>query len=688
MAITSVGTLGSGVASTSGASFTLVTTTNALSTSGDMAVLRVVTDNVSTVDGNSNDHTSVTGGTGVWTKIYEQTNTVGGAAGDGVTVSLWVFRSTGTNAIGTTFTINHATTVDRCASAWKFTVAAGNDLALALAAHGYTTDAGNGFGSNTISGLASASRLYLMAGGKEANSTTLLTPSTSFTEFTGTRSRNNAAAVLDRGEFRINTSTGETSNPTMAVTGDTAAIFVALFEIVPLTNTTGADSVNNLSDTYGQTAGIPKSFSDDANNLSDATRLDYGNLHADSYTLSDAATVVLGVNLTASDSVNNLVDGAVRVIGVVATGVDSLQALTDALVKLLSYELALADSEASNWADSHQLLLAQFLALSDTNSLTDAAALGFGLVTSDTLVSLTDAATTQLGTTLALADSTTALTDALTQVEGDLLAFTDGIQTPSDSIVLGRGLLLADSIATLTDAYTQRATGLLAFTDSVNLTDTTSLGIGLLTSDTITLDDAVVAAASQGPNRTVSASDTLSLTDAVAITLTYRLTTSDNASNWADSVAKVVGLGLILSDNAQALTDAQSARLAHLLQPSDQLTLTDSLVTFGTNALALTDSFALIDTFAKDLRGPDFNFNPTDSLVLADSIAISLNAQVRLSVLLSDAITLTDHQFHLRSPYTPSIKRQVVVPSAPRGTTVTGERNVQVPATSRTTTIE
>jgi len=69
-----------------------------------------------------------------------------------------------------------------------------------------------------------------MGGAKEANATTVLTPSTNFIVAGINRSRNNTLAIMVRGEYRINTSTGETSNPTCAVSGDNAMYFVALFE--------------------------------------------------------------------------------------------------------------------------------------------------------------------------------------------------------------------------------------------------------------------------------------------------------------------------------------------------------------------------------------------------------------------------------------------------------------------------
>lgn len=241
MAIASVGTLGNAVDAVSASSFTWTTTTNALSASGDLAILGITTDNLTTTDGATNDHTSVTGGTGTWTKLGEYTNGEG-SAGAGVTQSFWLFQSTGTNAIGTVFTMNlSGSVVDKAAQGWKFTVAAGNSLQNGSAVQSNATDASNGYGSVAFSGLSSLPRLWVRVLGKEANTTTNITVSTSFTRFTSmVRSRNNAAAVCNHGEFRINTSTGETSDPTLAVSGDTAAVFAALEEYTPSAGTTHA----------------------------------------------------------------------------------------------------------------------------------------------------------------------------------------------------------------------------------------------------------------------------------------------------------------------------------------------------------------------------------------------------------------------------------------------------------------
>lgn len=236
MALASGGTIGTGIHSTSASSFTFKTVTNALA-AGDFALLAVVTDNIQTTTGNSTNHTGVTGTNLSATKLGEYTNGQSAAAA-GVTTSLWLLEATGTVAIGTTITMNlSGAVVDKTASAWKFTKGTGMRVRLVPAFSPNpimsAVNAANGFGSSAFSGGASASRLYFRALGKEANSTTGLTVSSGFTQITAQRSRNNTLAVLVRGEFRINTSTGETSNPTMAVAGDTAGVFAALEEYDP-----------------------------------------------------------------------------------------------------------------------------------------------------------------------------------------------------------------------------------------------------------------------------------------------------------------------------------------------------------------------------------------------------------------------------------------------------------------------
>jgi hypothetical protein len=238
MAIASVGTGGTAASSANSTSFNLTTATNTINAADNrFAVLTIVKDNTQTTDGDTSEITSVTGGTGTWTKLGEYTNG-NGAAGAGVTTALWLFEPSGANATGTVFTMTlSAARTDKVASLWVFSKASGQSIRLdpepATNPLISVSDAATGFGSLAFSGLTSKARLYFRGCGKEANGTTQITPSTNFTAITAQRSRNNTNAQLVRGEFRINTSTGETSNPTLAITGDTSCVFAALEEFAP-----------------------------------------------------------------------------------------------------------------------------------------------------------------------------------------------------------------------------------------------------------------------------------------------------------------------------------------------------------------------------------------------------------------------------------------------------------------------
>lgn len=234
MTIASVGTAGTAANSTSGSSFTYTSTVACDAASGHFLLLQVVTDDIGAIEPHNNHHVSVTGGNGTWTKLHEiASEQISSNSMDGVATSLWLFVPDAANAASTVFTITlQGAVVDKCASAWRFTRDTSKNLVKAGQAAA-TVTANNNFGTCTISGLSSAHRLYFRSAGKEANSTTALTPTSGFTITTANRSRNNAAAVLTRGEFKIATSTGETSNPTLAVSGDSASVFVALEEQDP-----------------------------------------------------------------------------------------------------------------------------------------------------------------------------------------------------------------------------------------------------------------------------------------------------------------------------------------------------------------------------------------------------------------------------------------------------------------------
>lgn len=226
------GTGASGVSSN-----TLTLTLTQTVAADDFVVLTVAADNISTADAASSDHTSVTGGTGTWSKLGEFTNG-NGAADAGVTTSLWLFDSGGSNPSGsTTFTINFgANVIEKCAHALRFTVDAGVGVRLDADAptNPLTTSADLTllFGSLSFSGLPSKQRLYFRAVGVEYNAVSEGMNSGSGTGFTATgsaRSANNPNAIMTRSEFRIFTGTGATSNPFFSsVEPDSSSVFVAI----------------------------------------------------------------------------------------------------------------------------------------------------------------------------------------------------------------------------------------------------------------------------------------------------------------------------------------------------------------------------------------------------------------------------------------------------------------------------
>jgi hypothetical protein len=238
----SAGTEGTG----SIAGTTIVLTTTATIEAGNLAVLLIGFDNTGTGNGDLNEITGVADSTGSNTWVEGKENTYGqGAAAAGVTSAIWYCRLTSQLTVGGTITVTLAnSTADRVMVVEEFTVGANVTQAAAAQVTGTTT--ANAYGSLTFSGLSSTHRLYIRSAAREANfaNTTALTPSTSFNVTTPERSRNNAAAITIRGEYRINTSTGETSNPSISNNAqDSSSVFIALQESAGATITSTSAAV-------------------------------------------------------------------------------------------------------------------------------------------------------------------------------------------------------------------------------------------------------------------------------------------------------------------------------------------------------------------------------------------------------------------------------------------------------------
>lgn len=410
----------------------------------------------------------------------------------------------------------------------------------------------------------------------------------------------------------------------------------------------------------------------------------------------DNLTLGLADTLTLADSL---------ALGYGLLPTDTLDSLTDALAMRGDGLLEFADTLTLLDHESHTLDLQ--LAFDDTITLNDSPALGHGLEFSETLTltddysqiadsllnfsdSLTLTDSLQLGYGLNIADDTNLLLDAVetSAPQGPLrqVGVTDAIEL-NDSVALELGYLLdvADSVV-LADSATLNEGLLSSFTDSFTLTDSATSALDHLASltDTLLLTDAIQLQVSYE----LAPSDVIALTDSTNLNLNHLLTLADNASLLADSAAKSVGIALIITDNASTLTDAINLFSAWLLQFTDTLTLNDALAKSGVDFLPFDDTLTLTDNFDIDLRGPDLDASLTDSLAFTDAISLSLNDELQLQLVIVDTITLTDHYFDLRHPYTPSTKRHIVVPSRARLTTPTARRGVVVPASDRTTRVE
>lgn len=423
-------------------------------------------------------------------------------------------------------------------------------------------------------------------------------------------------------------------------------------------------------------------------------------------TFVDAATIQLDQQLTLTDSLNNLADASTQVVGFQLNFSDVLPLMD---VAQLGYGLGLTDDidllvdsiitsapqgplrqagvtdSIDTLVDVVELRLDYLLATADVISLTDSLALNEGLlITFTDSFTLTDTTTSTLGHLLPLVDSF-ALSDAIQLQVGQQLAVDDAL-TFADSIALRLDYhLAANDVFSLTDAVTLGQDLLITLTDALSLSDmvVADLRHVLSLTDSLTFADAIQLRLDYG----LVLTDVVVLSDSETAALSHHLSLTDNAALLADSLAKSLGLILILNDDAPTLVDAVELFSAWLLQFTDILALTDSLTRFSAGFLALDDSFLLADNAVIDLRGPDLDAALSDSLTLTDAITLSLGDELQLQLVVSDTITLLDHYFDLRRPYTPSARRYIVVPSAARVTVPTARTGVVVPPRNRTTRV-
>jgi hypothetical protein len=161
MAFSRIGSIGTGVRTSSGTTTTI--TTSALANAGDVVLVWVAKDNTATSDSVTNEVTNCTDSAGnKYAKAGEYTNSAGSAQ-SGATVSLWYSTLTANLASGQTITVTHDSQTDVALSAIRFTIGAGNRAYIEASATAVVDDATAHGTSISLSSLTSREYLFARA---------------------------------------------------------------------------------------------------------------------------------------------------------------------------------------------------------------------------------------------------------------------------------------------------------------------------------------------------------------------------------------------------------------------------------------------------------------------------------------------------------------------------------------------
>jgi len=194
----------------------------------DLLVLALATDNRALVDGESASHEYVwDDAANVYAKCREHT-IAGGAAGAGVTISLWTAELAAA-LTGKFITFSFGNVV---AGAWAYEYFSKAATSIDLLSVGARVDAGADPGALTLGSLAAAEHLFLRATGHEGPSTDAYTATASHTaRSTGTNAGGAAADDISVAlEWRILNATTDTTDPAWAGSRDHASVMAAVDE--------------------------------------------------------------------------------------------------------------------------------------------------------------------------------------------------------------------------------------------------------------------------------------------------------------------------------------------------------------------------------------------------------------------------------------------------------------------------
>jgi len=210
---------------------TVIITLSATSAAaGSVVLVATAWDNTDTTDVNPTRLSVADAKGNTYARLREFVN--GQAAAEaGAHIGLFYSILTTALASGDTITVTSDTArVAKAASAWNFSFGANSTVAVDAASD--LANDGVDPGSMASSGLPSVERLYVRGTALERAVGGTWTVTTGFTDITGdgTSGAGAASNMSINGEFKIATSTGETSDPTGTAV-DCASIFVALLEV-------------------------------------------------------------------------------------------------------------------------------------------------------------------------------------------------------------------------------------------------------------------------------------------------------------------------------------------------------------------------------------------------------------------------------------------------------------------------
>lgn len=429
------------------------------------------------------------------------------------------------------------------------------------------------------------------------------------------------------------------------------------------------DTVNAWADDSLRVLGQGLSPSDSFA-VSDGAGVNLGQLLGlnDSLVLSDGATLNAGGLLGVSDDSNNWDDSIAIGRGI---AVDDSFTLADQAAFVKGYLITVED-DLANWAEDHQLLLGEWLALSDDASgAADAVSTALGTESTPLTSSVSDSANnwgdfspiTSLSYVATVADQLPGLADAVSIGIG--LDLSDSAANWADQVetAIPLGLAASDSFAftdfapTVNLQYAVTVTGdagqladsaeygsLLTIVASDNLAawaDSASdiIGQRIVAADSIPAWNDTVLTFPNAPIRITPGDNTNHFLDpAFLLAFEHQLLIDESINNWQESVSAASPLFLPVSDSADIPTDGVTVECGLSVQAADSTSQSDEASLY--RGYGFYDSFGLVDETRQRL---EYQVSLDDDAGYADdSVETYLASADELSINVSDVLTFSD----------------------------------------------